>query len=78
MPKAGPDHPMDIVILTDASGLFSLIKSLIISNAFSETVNIKYPPFKMNIPYSSSVKIVMPADMSITSTENNCCQELST
>jgi hypothetical protein len=45
MPKAGPDQPIDNVIRTAESAFFSLIKSLITSNAFSVTVNIKYPPF---------------------------------
>jgi len=49
IPKAGPDQPMDIVILTARSVFLSLIKFLITSNAFSETVNIIYPPLSMDI-----------------------------
>ena len=72
IPKAGPDQPIDNVILTAESTFFSLIKSLITSNAFSVTVNIKYPPF-IDEPFSIHLllKIAILDDMSINFWKNS-------
>ena len=66
MPKAGPDQPIDNVIRTAEATFFSLIKSLITSNAFSVTVNIKYPPFiDEHFSVHLWLKIVILDNMSI-------------